>query len=78
MLLRRSEQTVAVLARVGVNYPPPSPCDPPVLDDTAAAQPATAGLRRRRPSVYLTLGTIFNRESGDLFARMLAGLARLD
>jgi UDP:flavonoid glycosyltransferase YjiC (YdhE family) len=51
---------------------------PPVLDDTAAAQPATPGLRPRRPSVYLTLGTIFNRESSDLFARVLAGLARLD
>jgi UDP:flavonoid glycosyltransferase YjiC (YdhE family) len=30
-----------------------------------------------RPSTYLTLGTIFNQESGDLFERALAGLGRL-
>jgi UDP:flavonoid glycosyltransferase YjiC (YdhE family) len=29
------------------------------------------------PTVYLTLGTIFNTESGDLFARLLQGLRRL-
>jgi UDP:flavonoid glycosyltransferase YjiC (YdhE family) len=31
-----------------------------------------------RPTVYFTLGTIFNMESGDLFDRVLAGLAELD
>jgi UDP:flavonoid glycosyltransferase YjiC (YdhE family) len=31
-----------------------------------------------RPTVYFTLGTIFNMESGDLFPRVLAGLAELD
>ncbi|MCK2238819.1 MULTISPECIES: glycosyltransferase [unclassified Crossiella] len=31
-----------------------------------------------RPAVYFTLGTIFNRESGDLFTRVLAGLRELD
>ncbi|MEU7865877.1 glycosyltransferase [Dactylosporangium sp. NPDC049140] len=29
------------------------------------------------PTVYFTLGTIFNTESGDLFARLLAGFATL-
>ena len=30
-----------------------------------------------KPTVYFTLGTIFNMESGDLFARVLDGLAQL-
>jgi len=30
-----------------------------------------------RPSVYVTLGTVFNVESGDLFARLLEGLRAL-
>ena len=30
------------------------------------------------PTVYFTLGTVFNLESGDLFARVLEGLAELD
>jgi UDP:flavonoid glycosyltransferase YjiC (YdhE family) len=30
-----------------------------------------------RPTVYATLGTVFNVESGDLFARMIAGLRDL-
>lgn len=38
------------------------------------AQVASTG----RPSVYVTLGTIFNAASGDLFERLLAGLSRLD
>ena len=29
------------------------------------------------PNVYFTLGTVFNEESGDLFARVLAGLREL-
>jgi UDP:flavonoid glycosyltransferase YjiC (YdhE family) len=31
-----------------------------------------------RPRIYVTLGTIFNKTSGDLFERLLAGLADLD
>ena len=31
-----------------------------------------------RPRVYVTLGTIFNKTSGDLFERLLTGLADLD
>ena len=39
----------------------------------------TRGPRRPgRPRVYVTLGTIFNKTSGDLFERLLAGLADLD
>jgi UDP:flavonoid glycosyltransferase YjiC (YdhE family) len=30
------------------------------------------------PTVYFTLGTVFNLESGDLFARVLAGLRELE
>ncbi|HET6653287.1 MAG TPA: glycosyltransferase [Nocardioides sp.] len=32
----------------------------------------------RRPRIYLTLGTVFSTESGDLFERLLAGVAGLD
>jgi UDP:flavonoid glycosyltransferase YjiC (YdhE family) len=45
---------------------------PPILDEPAGAEPADA------PSVYLTLGTIFAQESGDLFPRVLAGLRGVD
>ena len=31
-----------------------------------------------KPAVYFTLGTVFNLESGDLFARVLGGLRELD
>jgi MGT family glycosyltransferase len=31
-----------------------------------------------RPTAYVTLGTIFNKGSGDLFERLLAGLGALD
>lgn len=40
----------------------------------AARATAPAG----RPTVYVTLGTIFNAASGDLFERILAGLGDLD
>jgi UDP:flavonoid glycosyltransferase YjiC (YdhE family) len=33
---------------------------------------------RGRPRVYATLGTIFNKTSGDLFERLVAGLGALD
>jgi MGT family glycosyltransferase len=35
------------------------------------------GERAGRPRIYVTLGTIFNSGSGDLFERLLAGLAGL-
>jgi UDP:flavonoid glycosyltransferase YjiC (YdhE family) len=34
--------------------------------------------RSSRPRVYVTLGTVFNAESGDLFERLLAGVAGVD
>src|SRR5829696_1349997 len=43
--------------------------------DTSA--PSWAGAVPGAPVVYLTLGTVFNHESGDLFARAIAGLRGL-
>ena len=39
--------------------------------------PAWTRVRPGAPTVYFTLGTVFNMESGDLFDRVLAGLADL-
>jgi UDP:flavonoid glycosyltransferase YjiC (YdhE family) len=60
---------------------------PPGLRDPAFPLPATAQAFRlldaavvrptTPPTVYFTLGTVFNVESGDLFARVLAGLREL-
>lgn len=60
---------------------------PPSLRDPAFPLPATAhAFRLLTPgppantdstTVYFTLGTVFNLESGDLFARVLAGLREL-
>lgn len=44
---------------------------------TACPAPAWAAALPGAPVVYLTLGTVFNLESGDLFARALTGLRRL-
>lgn len=44
---------------------------------SAAIPPAWAGQLSDAPLVYLTLGTVFNVESGDLFERVLAGLRDL-
>jgi UDP:flavonoid glycosyltransferase YjiC (YdhE family) len=65
---------------------PAFPLPPTALSIRPAApgpEPADATLawlaaRPRRPVVYFTLGTVFNMESGDLFARVLAALAGLD
>lgn len=43
----------------------------------AGAAPPWAPHRPDRPNVYFTLGTVFNEESGDLFARVLGGLREL-
>jgi UDP:flavonoid glycosyltransferase YjiC (YdhE family) len=37
-------------------------------------QPREAGTHAQPPTVYFTLGTVFNTGSGDLFARVIAGL----
>ena len=39
--------------------------------------PAWLALLGERPVVYVTLGTVFNMESGDLFQRVLTGLREL-
>lgn len=52
---------------------------PAVLDQIEGNWPACdrAVLGPGRTRVYVSLGTIFNQESGDLFGRVLAGLAAL-
>jgi UDP:flavonoid glycosyltransferase YjiC (YdhE family) len=58
---------------------------PPELRDPAFPLPGTAVSFRAvdgeraadAATVYVTLGTVFNVESGDLFSRVLAGLAEL-
>jgi UDP:flavonoid glycosyltransferase YjiC (YdhE family) len=71
---------------------PPAFRDPayPLSPDTVAVRPAALdpgphappppwlpALGRERPVVAVTLGTVFNVESGDLFTRVLAGTAML-
>ena len=58
---------------------------PPSFRDPAFPLPATAHTIRiidprphRGGSIYFSLGTVFNTESGDLFTRVLAGLRELD
>lgn len=48
----------------------------PALEPGAAA-PGWLPKLPSAPTVYFTLGTVFNLESGDLFARVLAGLREL-
>lgn len=62
---------------------PPSFRDPdsPLPDSSLwfrSAEPAPARPRSEPPQVYFTLGTVFNGDSGDLFERVLAGLAAVD
>jgi UDP:flavonoid glycosyltransferase YjiC (YdhE family) len=83
---------LAMLARDLVLSPfPPSFREPafPLPPDTlsirpSAVDPAATGVtmpwvphEADVQTVYFTLGTVFNRESGDLFARVLAGLREL-
>lgn len=49
---------------------------PPILDEHLPD--ALTPFQRRRRSIYLTLGTVFAQESGDLLPRVLAGLHDLD
>jgi UDP:flavonoid glycosyltransferase YjiC (YdhE family) len=50
---------------------------PAALEPTAGDEPDRAANHSRVPTVYFTLGTVFNMESGDLFDRVLAGLRAL-
>ncbi|MBP2471327.1 UDP:flavonoid glycosyltransferase YjiC (YdhE family) [Crossiella equi] len=73
---------LAMLHRGGVLSPVPAryrdPADP-LPEHTGYFRPCTARREppRERPGIYFTLGTIFNRESGDLFTRVLTGLREL-
>lgn len=51
----------------------------PLVLDAARNDTAPAWITRPNgaPAVYFTLGTVFNHESGDLFARVLTGLRDL-
>jgi len=49
--------------------PPPLPASVPA--------PPWCSFPTRAPTVYFTLGTVFNTESGDLFAQVLSGLREL-
>jgi UDP:flavonoid glycosyltransferase YjiC (YdhE family) len=52
---------------------------PAVLESVAETDHAgSSRTPRHRPRVYVSLGTVFPQESGDLFARVLAGLSRLE
>ncbi|MFD9890504.1 glycosyltransferase [Amycolatopsis sp. NPDC059027] len=59
---------------------PDFPLPPTARTFRAETTPVTEAPHWRiegRPTVYFTLGTIFNTESGDLFTRVLDGLAEL-
>ena len=62
----------------------PQPASPvPLPETTFSFRPGDAWPRAHAPSsvrkrVYVTLGTVFNSGSGDLFERLLAGLAEVD
>jgi UDP:flavonoid glycosyltransferase YjiC (YdhE family) len=49
----------------------------PVAADPDAESPAWLGELASEPLAYVTLGTVFNLESGDLFERVLEGLGGL-
>jgi len=64
-----------------------SPFPPSLRDPAVPLPPNTHTIRWTDPapsgepvpaSIYVTLGTIFSLEAGDLFARLLAGLQQLD
>jgi len=62
------------------DYPLPSTAHsfrPAATPDGGAGTPPWPVALPDSPTVYFTLGTVFNIESGDLFARVLAGLGEL-
>ena len=77
-----SDPELAMLSRGLVLAPfPPSYRDPasPLPATAHAFRPSAPGLAQPTdpPTVYFTLGTEFNLESGDLFSHVLAGLREL-
>ncbi len=62
------------------DYPLPATAHtfrPPMHQAARKPAPAWSSVLPGAPTVYLTLGTIFNLESGDLFLRALGGLRKL-
>ena len=59
---------------------PPGFRDPsaPLPEGTFSFRPQPVAPQARGRLVYLTLGTVFNTGSGDLFERLLAGLAEVE
>lgn len=55
----------------------PAALEPPNPADVAAAPDWLRELDGTVPVVYVTLGTVYNTESGDLFARIVTGLREL-
>jgi UDP:flavonoid glycosyltransferase YjiC (YdhE family) len=66
-----------VLAPVPPSFRDPDFPPPPTLHAFRPGEPAPAVGPTDPPTVYFTLGTEFNLESGDLFERVLAGLGEL-
>ena len=50
---------------------------PPMIGTAGDTPPTWSSVLPGAPTVYFTLGTIYNMESGDLFMRVLAGLRAL-
>lgn len=50
---------------------------PALAGEVSETVPGWAQVLPRAPRIYLTLGTVFNLESGDLLARVLSGLRAL-
>jgi MGT family glycosyltransferase len=58
--------------------PPTAHCfHTPIQEPAPGPAPAWVSSLPGKPTVYFTLGTVFNLESGDLLARVLAGLRAL-
>lgn len=66
-----------VLAPVPPSFRDPDFPPPPTLHSFRPGEPAPEVVPTDPPTVYFTLGTEFNLESGDLFERVLAGLGEL-
>lgn len=72
-----------VLSPLPLSYRDPADPLPPGSRAFRTLTPQPPGdtpdwVRPGRPAIYFTLGTIFNRECGDLFTRVLTGLREVD
>jgi UDP:flavonoid glycosyltransferase YjiC (YdhE family) len=66
-----------VLSPIPPSYRDPAFPDPATLHAFRPGAPASAVAATDPPTLYFTLGTEFNLESGDLFERVLEGLGEL-